>query len=301
MINYFFLEYFRNLSGLTAAQLSEACDKTGESGKRYYSNYLKNRYEFPPEHVKAMADELGIIPEWITQSPVVLTKQDLDSYIEQNEKNGFVPLVRRTDKSNQYIIDSPKAASLLNDFSEKMRSISRTTVSTSAGFGNAKYVEDYSTLIKQSFLPDPDYVPMALRPMIEFADARYDDQASFVRAFASQFPDVISKTNVTALIRKLATAKTIPSITVSNKIIECFATFANVTLDRAFCDFAISSDESVFNLFLATSITLSGWTLYENESNGDMLLTLTNPKFLPNSKANSADQTLSGMPVNFTL
>lgn len=299
MINYFFLEYFRNLSGLSSTQLSAACGKA--SDRSYYSHHLKKRFDFPPEQIQTMAEVLEIVPEWITQSPVVLTKQDLDSYIEQNEQNEFVPLVHRTDKSNQYIIDSPGAVSLLNDFSEKLRCISLTSVSTGSVSGNATYIEDYAALIRQSFMPDPDYVPMSLRPVLEFADTHYKDHIAFVKAFVSQYREIIPELSETMLLRKLATAKTIPSTTVNTKIIQCFADFANVSQDRAFCDFCLSSNESVFNLFLATSITLSGWTLYEDNKSGDMLLTLTNPKFLPNAKPFISDQISDYMPQDFSF
>ncbi len=300
MINYFFLEYFRNLSGLTETKLSAACGKTDETGRKYYSNHLKARQVFPDEYVQAMADAMGIIPEWITQSPAVLSKQDLDNYIEQNEKNDFALVEHAKKATNQYLITSRQAAKYLFDFAEKERELSQHLGGSSA-LGNKRALEDYGALVKQSFLPDPEYVSMPLRPMIEYADAHYDDIPSFVRAFASQYPDTITKSSSEALIRKLATAPTIPTMSVSNKVMECFASFANMTLDRVFCDFSIKSDESVFNLFLVTSISLSGWSITDDEDTGDTILTLTNPKFLPSAKTVSAPQSMTGMPPDFAL
>ncbi|MBR2597357.1 MAG: hypothetical protein IKE09_02280 [Clostridiales bacterium] len=288
MVNYFFLEYFRSLSGLTAAQLSATCGKADD--RSYYPHHLKNRYDFPPEQIKAMAEVLDIVPEWITQAPVVLTKKDLDDYIEQHEKNEYVLVERSKKASNQYIIVSGKAAHLLYEYLDKRRSLSCT--SSENGF---------ATLLRQSFQPDPDYAQMPLRHMIEYADTHFKDHMSFVKAFASQYRKAIPESSETSLLRKLAIAKTIPSTTVSNKILRCFADFSNVPEDRAFCDFAVSSDESVFNLFLATEITLSGWILSEDEESGNTILTLTNPKFLPGAKSYISDQISDYMTEKISL
>lgn len=298
MVNYFFLEYFRKLAGLTHPQISEVCGKTGSSAKNYYSRAINEHFEMPEENIMAIADALGIVPEWITQSPVVLVKQDLDNYIDQYLKDSPTPIIKKTDKPNQYTIISYESAEALKNFADKKNEISRKATGIGQGMGSLYLIEDYTTLLKQSFLPDPDYEKMPLRPLLDYASRAYDSVPSFVRAFASRYPDEITKPKAEALIRDMTMARTLPFLTVDRKIMDCFASFINVTLDQALCDFRLSSSESVFNLFLAVSVTVSGWVLSDD---GDVTLTLTNPEFLPSSKAAGADSVASNFPAGFKL
>jgi hypothetical protein len=298
MINYYFLEYFRKLSGKTCTQLSEACGKTGGNAKSWYSRSLAEHYEMSKDNIRTIADSLGIVPEWITQSPVIMTKQDLDNYIDQYLKDSPTPILTKTDKPNQYVIVSYEAADALKAFAEKKVEIGRSAAVPGTGFGNARLLDEYVTLLKQSFLPDPDYVEMPLRPLIEYAGRHFDSIPTFVHAFAAQCPDIISKARAEALIRDLVMAPALPPTPVDTKILSCFATFAGVTLDQACCDFALSSYESVFNLFLAVSIAVSDWVITEDE---DITLTLTNPKYMPSTKAAEPNPSASGFPAGFNL
>lgn len=296
MINYYFLEYFRGLVGLTGKQLSEACGKTNP---KYYSHSCREHTELPPECVTAIADALGIAPGWITQSPVLFSKQDLDDYITQHLADCDSPLVDKTDKPNQYLIVSQASAGYLMNFAEKKRELSRGLVGVGAGFGKGHALDELTELLKHSFLDDPDYVKMPLRPMLSYASSKYESIPAFARALASSCPDVISKSGTEAFIRKLVMAPSIPSTTVDYKVMDSFATFANITMDQAMCDFRISSHESVFNLFLAASIIISGWTISEDDKG--VILTLTNPKYLPSAKAPETASAMPGFPAGFQL
>jgi hypothetical protein len=291
MVNYHILEYFRGLSGLSGAQLSDACGKD----RKYYSRAIREHTDIPGECVNAMADAVGISSGWITQSPVLYNKQDLDDLIDQHALDEASPLVSKTDKSNQYLIVSQVSAGYLMEFIEKRQEISQEF--SPGGVGHA--VDRLTELLKSSFLADPDYVKMPLRPMVNYASRRYESVPAFARAFASQCPDVISKSGTEALIRKLMMAPTIPNTTVERKVFESFAAFANVTLDQALNDFHVSSHESVFNLFLTASIFVSGWTMSEGDDG--FVLTLTNPKYLPSSKAAETVPTMSDFPAGFKL
>lgn len=291
MINYYFLEYFRKLAGINLKEMAEACGRTGDNGRKYYSNALDKHSDLSDESVKAIASRLGISEEWITQSPVIMNKADLDQYIDEYLAECPTPLLNKTDKPNQYSIISYDAAEALREFSEKKNEISRRVVPGSLGLNNKAILDETINLVKTSFRFDPDYVSMPLRTMVGYANSHYDSIPAFVKSFASQHADIITKPKAEMLIRDLVMAQSIPSLTVDRKIFDCFASFANITMDQATCDFRLSSFESVFNLFLAVSVTISPWIIGNDD---DQILTLTNPRYLPSAGRSESSSQVSG-------
>lgn len=300
MVNYYFLEYFRELAGMSGRQLSELCGKHKASNQNYYSQACHQHNELPDECINSIADALGISVGWITQSPVLFSKKNLDDYIEQHTRECDTPLVEKTDRPNQYIIVSQVSAGYLMDFAEKKREFGKKFGSITPAPVAGHALDQFVDLLKVSFLDDPDYVKMPLRPLLNYASMHYESVPSFARAFASQCPpEVLSKSGTEAFIRKLMMAPTIPSTNVEKRVMEGFASFANITMDEAYCDFRISSHESVFNLFLAASIVLSGWSIYEDDKG--VTLTLTNPKYLPSAKTTGVSSDAVAFPPGFQL
>lgn len=296
MINYYFIEYFRKLEGMSMQQLSEFCGKTGNNAKSFYSKSLSTHSEMDSENVQAIADALGISPAWITNSPVIMTKKDLDDYIDNYIKESPVQLIGKTDKSNQYNIISFESADILSKFADKRNEIGSNYTSAGFGLSNIEKVDEYIKLIKTSFLPDPDYTPMPLRMMLNYAKTHYDSIPNFVRAFVAQFPDKIKKARAESLIRDLVMAQSVPYISTDKVVFECFADFTNLTLDQVMCDFRLSSNESVFNLFLATSLTISDWVVTGKD---EFTLTLTNPLYKPSITSAEPPVPDVGMTADF--
>ena len=280
MINYYFIEYFRKIEGLSMQQLSEVCGKTGSNAKNYYSKSLSRHREMPSESVQAIAEALDIAPGWITQSPIITSKEDLDRYINQHIRASEFKLIGRLKNSNQYSIDSYDVVNLLNDFSDKLNNIYNDSFWVQTAKKNNERLNEYINLIKHSFLPDPDYTPMPMRTMYDYALSHYDNIPAFVHDFAKHYPDYFKRSRTEGLIRDLITARSTPEITVEHKVFEHFADFTNSTLDQVMCDFRLSSNESVFNLFLATSLTISDWVVTGID---DFTLTLTNPLYKPSA------------------
>lgn len=268
MVNYFWLEYFRRLAGVSMNEMSAVCGDAHDN-RKYYSKALEVHTDsMPKDQINAMADLLGIVPEWITQSPIVYTKQDLDNYIAVHKRTSLSELVKPSSKPNQYEIVSQPAAMALSELSAQLRGVTPN---------------EELEILKKAFKHDPDHIKMPLRSMINFALLKYDSLPEFAKAMASMNRDTINDAKLNALISKLVMARTLPETTVDRKVFDCFVLFANITYDQALCDFRVSSDESVFNLFLATYISLSAWTIAEDEKTGEWILTLTDPTLLPSS------------------
>lgn len=287
MVNYFWLEYFRRLTGKSMNEMSEAAGCTGEQGRKSYSRWLERRAnDIADDNIKGMAEAVGIIPEWITQSPIVYTKDDLDNYLAAHKRNTQSPLVKPSAKINQYEIVSQDAALALRDLAEQLRG---TTP------------EQEIEILKTSFKVDPDYVKMPLRPMSDYALLHFNSLPEFAKTFAASNREVISDKKLNALVSKLVMARTLPATTVDRAIFDCFVGFANITLDQALCDFRVSSHQSVFNLFLAAYISLSPWTIKEDEKLAAWVLTLTDPALLPSTNADGGLSMATDLLGNYPI
>ncbi len=271
-MNYFFLEYFRALTGTSAKDLMIKLGSDPERAAHAYTDMMRAFPEASSERVKAMADALGISEAWLVHAPVVFSKSDLDNYIAVYLKREATPLIKMTDKGNQYEIISTPLALELSEIAE-----------TRAHSSPSEWAKYLLTAAKE----DPEYQASPLRSVLDYALLNYDSIPAFARAFVNQAPD-LKPTQYNAVTAKLVMAQSLPTVKFEKRLMQAFADFSNKTFDQVMCDFRISSSESIINLFLVVSVLISEWTIAENE-NGSTLLTLTDPRYLPSEAPSISD------------
>jgi hypothetical protein len=271
-MNYFFLEYFRALTGTTPKTLMTKMGQDPERAGHAYTDMMRAYPETTPEKAKAFAEALGISEAWLTHAPVVFSKSDLDNYLAIYLKRETVPLIRPTDKGNQYEIVSMPLAMELSEIAEKR---AHSTPS------------EWAAYLLHAAKVDPEYQAAPLRSVLDYAILNYDSIPAFAKAFVSQAPD-LKPSQTDAITAKLVMAQSLPTMKFDKKLMRAFADFSNKTYDQVACDFRISSIESVVNLFLVVAVLISDWTISENDK-GSTILTLTDPRYLPSEVPSISD------------
>jgi len=273
-MNYFYAEYWQNMNGMSNNDVMKALGKDPNTS-RQYGDWKQNRSDISDADVEALAKALDISSAWLRYVPIVFEKDDLDGYINIYAQHEGSPIIKRAYQSNQYEIVSMPLRKMLEEYA-----------TSKIGKSGADLAEMLRTVPKF----DPDYAPSQTRPITSYAELSFHSIPNFTRSFVKE-ENGFKPGQAETITARLVMSKTIPAVKFGKDFYEKFAKVYGKTLDQVYCDFFISSLESVFNLFVAVDMFLSPWRI-QDDKDGNSLLTLIDPKFMPHDPAQAVREEL---------